>query len=132
VTCASAHALVYGERGEGKTDREGPRRRERREGERATAQRLAAQARERERRGTRVGEVTGADRSTPAGIGRERESTGERKPPLTGRARLSSGADARPGWAALRFSFSLDFLIPFLFLFYRVFNSKFKLGFKFK
>jgi hypothetical protein len=38
---------------------------------------------------------------------------------------------AGPTWAgsaAFPFSFSLDFLIPFLFLFYRVFNSKFKLG----
>jgi hypothetical protein len=35
-------------------------------------------------------------------------------------------------WAVFPFSFSLDFLIPFIFLFYRVFNSKFKLGFKFK
>jgi hypothetical protein len=52
--------------------------------------------------------------------------------PLTGGVRLSGGAGARPGWAALRFSFSLDFLIPFLFIFYMVFNSKFKLGFKFK
>jgi hypothetical protein len=30
------------------------------------------------------------------------------------------------------FSFSLDYLIPFIFIFYRVFKSKFKLGFKFK
>jgi hypothetical protein len=62
----------------------------------------------------------------------------ERKLPLTGGARLSGGAGARargltgPIWATFPFSFSLDFLIPFLFLFYRVFNSKFKLGFKFK
>jgi hypothetical protein len=34
-------------------------------------------------------------------------------------------------WAEMAFSFSLGFLIPFLF-FYRVFKSKFKLGFKFK
>jgi hypothetical protein len=32
ATCASAHAPVHGERGEGGTDREGPRRRERRKG----------------------------------------------------------------------------------------------------
>jgi hypothetical protein len=30
--CASVHALVHGERGEGGTDREGPRRREKKEG----------------------------------------------------------------------------------------------------
>jgi hypothetical protein len=32
VTCAGAHALVHDERGEGGTDQEGPRRREREEG----------------------------------------------------------------------------------------------------
>jgi hypothetical protein len=32
VTCVSAHTLVHGEHGEGGTDREGPRRRERRKG----------------------------------------------------------------------------------------------------
>jgi hypothetical protein len=41
VTCASAHALVHDERGEGETDREGPRRREIKEGCGATAQHLA-------------------------------------------------------------------------------------------
>jgi hypothetical protein len=42
---------------------------------------------------------------------------------------------AGPSWAGLGqngFSFFLNFLIPFLFLFSRIFNSKFKLGFKFK
>jgi hypothetical protein len=44
-----------------------------------------------------MGEVTGADRSAPAGREREREREGawERKPPLTGGARLSGGAGAR-------------------------------------
>jgi hypothetical protein len=59
----------------------------------------------------------------------------ERGLPLTGGVRLSGGAAALPGWAELAafpFSFSLGFLIPFLFLLYRVFKSKFKLGFKFK
>jgi hypothetical protein len=60
---------------------------------------------------------------------------------MTGVVRLSGGAGARvrglagpswAGWDTFPFSFSLDFLIPFLFLFYRVFNSKFILGFKFK
>jgi hypothetical protein len=32
VTCASAHAPVHGERGEGGTDKAGPRRRERGQG----------------------------------------------------------------------------------------------------
>jgi hypothetical protein len=72
---------------------------------------------------------------------REGGSTREREVPLTGGSHLSGGAGARArglagpswaGWAAFPFSFSLDFLIPFLFLFSRVFNSKFKLGFKFK
>jgi hypothetical protein len=69
------------------------------------------------------------------------ESAWERGLPLTGGVHLSDGAGVRArvlagpswaGWAAFPFSFSLDFLIHFLFLFYRVFNSKFKLGFKFK
>jgi hypothetical protein len=71
----------------------------------------------------------------------EREGAREGELPLTGGVCLSGGAGARARglagpswarWAAFPFSFSLDFLIPFLFLFYRVFNSKFKLGFKFK
>jgi hypothetical protein len=50
VTCASAHEPVHGERGGGRTDRVGPRRRERRKGVRgATARRLAIRAREAER-----------------------------------------------------------------------------------
>jgi hypothetical protein len=52
---------------------EGPRRRERKGGAWATAQRLAARAREAERRGTRAGEATGADRSAPVGTERARE-----------------------------------------------------------
>jgi hypothetical protein len=84
---------------------------------------------------------TGADRSAPLGSEREREGTSEGKLPLTGGVRLSGGAGARAcglaglscaDWAAFSFSFSQDFLIPFLFLFYRVFKSKFKLDFKFR
>jgi hypothetical protein len=81
---------------------------------------------------------TGADRSAPLGSEREREGAREEELPLTGgagaRARGREAWLGRAGlvWAAFPFSFSLDFLIPFLFLFYRVFNSKFKLGFKFK
>jgi hypothetical protein len=37
ASCASAHAPVHGEGEEGGTDREGPRRRERKGGARATA-----------------------------------------------------------------------------------------------
>jgi hypothetical protein len=89
-------------------------------------------------RGDATGEETGADRSTPLGSEREREGARDRELPLTGGVRLSGGAGARAHglaglvWAAFSFSFSLDFLIPFLFLFYRVSNSKFKLGSKFK
>jgi hypothetical protein len=95
---------------------------------------LANRAREAEREEKRAGEETGADRLAPVGSEREREGARERELPLTGGVRLSGGAGARarglagPSWAAFSFSFSLDFLI----LFYRVFNSKFKLGFKFK
>jgi hypothetical protein len=89
-------------------------------------------------RGGGADEETGADRSAPLGSEREREGARERELSLTGGVRLSGGAGARACglaglvWVASSFSFSLDFLIPFLFLFYGVFNSKFKLGFKFK
>jgi hypothetical protein len=73
ATCTNAHAPVHDERGEGRTDKAGPRRRERKEGR--SGQRLdgwrSGPTRQRERRGTRVKE-TGADRLAPAG--RERES----------------------------------------------------------
>jgi hypothetical protein len=109
----------------------------------ATAQRLANRARETEREEgrARAKQLAPTCQLQRAESERERESARERKPPLTGGARLSGGAGAwarslaGPSWvvwAALRFSFSLDFLIPFLFIFYRVFNPKFKLGFKFK
>jgi hypothetical protein len=63
------------------------------------------------------------------------------KPSLTGGAHLSVGAGARArglagpswaDWAALSFSFFLNFLIAFPFLFSRVFQSKFNSSFKFK
>jgi hypothetical protein len=107
---------------------------------RAMARQLANRAHEAERE--RAGEETGVDRSAPLGSEREREGARERELPLTGRVRLSGSAGARArglagpswaGWAAFPFFlFSLDFLIPFLFLFYRVFNSKFQLGFNLK
>jgi hypothetical protein len=101
----------------------------------ATTQQLANRARETEREEGRAGDETGTDRSAPLGSERERGL------PLTGEVRLSGGAGVRArglagpswaDWAAFPFYFSLDFLYPFLFVFYRIFNSKFKLGFKFK
>jgi hypothetical protein len=82
--------------------------------------------------------ITGrsADRATPLNSEREKGKRG------TGRRRqagphLSETEGARAklglvgGLGCFSF-FSLNFLIPFLFLFSRVFKSKFKLGFKFK
>jgi hypothetical protein len=79
-------------------------------------------ARQREREGEHTGEVTGADRSAPLGSEREKEGAHERLVP-TGGVRLSGAAGARGTgprrlvWAEMAFSFSLDFLIPFPFLF---------------
>jgi hypothetical protein len=97
ATCASAHAPVHGEGGEGGTDREGPRRRERKGGARATAQRLAAWAHETEREEDVHGRSNWRRQVGPSGQrARERESARERKQPLTGGARLSRHAGARP------------------------------------
>jgi hypothetical protein len=95
----SAHSPVLGGCGEGGSEREGPRRREReRKGVLgATAQQLANRARKAEREEKRGGEGTGADRSAPLGSEREREGARERELPLTGGVRLSDGAGARPG-----------------------------------
>jgi hypothetical protein len=70
TTCASARSLVHGGHGEGGADREGPRRRDRR-GARATAQRLAEQARETEKEEGHASDATGSDKS--ARLGSERE-----------------------------------------------------------
>jgi hypothetical protein len=72
--CASVHALVHDGREEGGSDREGPRRRERKGDARGNGSALANQARETEREGLRVGEVTGTDRLGPLGSKRARES----------------------------------------------------------
>jgi hypothetical protein len=138
ATCASAHTLVHDERGEGVTDREGPRRRERRGTRGAIAQRLANRAREAEREEGRAR----AKQLVP--IGRPQRAEGERES-----AREKATADrqglpvrrrGRAGmlpnwaelgcWAAFPFSFSLDFLIPFLFLFYRVFKFQIQIRFQ--
>jgi hypothetical protein len=127
ATCTSAHALVHGGREEGGTDKAGPRRRERKGDVRE--QRLGTGEpgpRNRKREGERAGEVTGAEGLGPLGSEREREGTRERGLPLIGGVWLSGAAAARArglaglnwaGSAAFSFSFSLDFLIPFLFLF---------------
>jgi hypothetical protein len=71
-------------------------------------------------------EANGTDSLAPLGRERERVGAQGRKPPLIGRAHLSGGAGAWArglagpswaDWAALAFSFSLDFLIVFSFLF---------------
>jgi hypothetical protein len=64
------------------------------------------QDREREReRGGGGKRKTGADRSAPLGSERGRTAADRRGPPI----RRRRHAGARPGWAALSFSFSLDF-----------------------
>jgi hypothetical protein len=63
------------------------------------ARRLAIRARETEREREHAGEVTGADRSAPAGSERERDGAREGELPLIGGVRLLGGAGARPGWA---------------------------------
>jgi hypothetical protein len=73
--------------------------------------------------------ATGADTPTPLGRGRDRgrESVRGKKPPLTGGAHLSGGADARvaplgwtgPIWAEMGFPFFEGISIAFS----RVFNS---------
>jgi hypothetical protein len=139
ATCASAHAPVHNEGGEGRTDREGPRCRERKGGMWAMAQRVAARAHETEREEgrARAKQLAPTGRLQRAQGERERESVRERKQPLTGGAHLSGGAGARPGWAELG-CFSFFFFLfsgisnSFSISFYGVFNSKFKLGFKFK
>jgi hypothetical protein len=101
VTCASGHAPVHGERGEGGTDKAGPRRRERKEDARGNGSTTGESGpRNRERgRGWHAGKKTGADRLAPPGKEREREGSREGKLPLTGGDRLSGGVGAWPGWA---------------------------------
>jgi hypothetical protein len=79
VTCTRAHVLVHGERGEGETDREGPRRRERKEDVRAMAQRLAARACEIEREEGRARARQLAPTGRPQWAESEREREGGEK-----------------------------------------------------
>jgi hypothetical protein len=114
---------VHGGRGEGESDREGPRCRERKGALEATAQQLANRAREAEREEKRAGEETGADRLAPLGSERQREAARERELPLTGGARLSGGAGAQPGWA------ELGRLGCFSFFFFSGFSNSFSISF---
>jgi hypothetical protein len=101
VTCASAHAPVHGKRGEGRTDKVGPRHRERKgdaRGGNGSALANRAHETERERESERAKE-TGADRLAPLGNEREREGARKGELPLTSGVRLSGGAGVRPGWA---------------------------------
>jgi hypothetical protein len=95
-------------------------------------------ARQRERRSVRVKKPMPIGWPQRAEGERERERAGEkvaadrRGPPVRQRGRAAwLGQIGLLGCFSF-FFFSLDFLIPFLFLFSRIFNSKFKLGFKFK
>jgi hypothetical protein len=85
----SAHAPVHGERGGGGTDRAGPRRRERRKGRAGQwlSDWRSGPTRQREIGSERAKE-TGVDRLAPLGSEREREGTREGELPLTGGVRL--------------------------------------------
>jgi hypothetical protein len=67
-------------------------------------------------------EGTSADRSGPRGNERAREGGNEGALVGTGGARARDGLSG-PTWAEIGFPFSRDFLIAFLFIFSRVFNS---------
>jgi hypothetical protein len=76
-----------------------------------------------------VGESNGADRSVPQSSerARERGRSGLHRQAgsaclAQGRARAGAGLNGLP-WAELAFPISLEFLLPFLFIFSRVFNS---------
>jgi hypothetical protein len=131
ATCASACSLVHGRRGEGGTDRGGPRRREREKGR--VGQRLVdwrtGPARQRE--SEREGEETGTDNLAPLGSEREREGARERKLPLIGGSHLSGGAGARAcgraAWLGRAGPAGLLCLFLFLWIFLLLFHF-FSLG----
>jgi hypothetical protein len=98
--------------------------RERKGASEAMARRLVIRARETERE--RAGEKNWHRQIGPLGSERGREAAREGELPLTGGVCLSDDAGAWAhdlagptwvGWATLSFSFSLNFLIPFPFLF---------------
>jgi hypothetical protein len=85
--------------GGGRTDRTGPRCRERKGDARGNDSATGEPSPRGRERGGGAGEETGTDRSVPVGRERERESARERGLPLTSGVRLSGGVGARPGWA---------------------------------
>jgi hypothetical protein len=111
-------------RGEGGADRAGPRRRERGQGRAGNSSMTGNPGpRDRERKRARGRRKTGADRLVP--LNRERERVGARGcadrwgSPVRQRGRAGAHAGWLIGlpWAEIAFPISLDFLIPFLFLF---------------
>jgi hypothetical protein len=94
---------------------------------------LTGGVREVERKRARVRRRNGADRSAPRSSERERERgrAGWRRqvgpacqaPRARGCGRTREARPNGPTWTELAFLFSREFLIAFLFIFYRVFNS---------
>jgi hypothetical protein len=122
--CASARALVHSGRGEGGADRGGPTaQRERERGRTRVTARRTDKAGPRGRGGEgRGGEGNWCRQPGPTGKREGKSECAGKGPPLTGGTHLSGDVGARArglagsswaGWAALAFSFSLDFLICF-------------------
>jgi hypothetical protein len=128
ATCASAHTMVHGVREEGGSNREGPRRRERKGDTRGQWLGTGDRARETERERERTSEGNWRRQVGPTW---QRESEGEWALGVapTGGARLSGREGVHAGWlnglpwAELAFPIFLEFLMPFLFILSRVFNS---------
>jgi hypothetical protein len=122
------HAPVHGGSGEGGSDREGPWRRESKGDTRDNSSALAIRAHETKReRGSERAKETGTDKSVPLGSerARERGSSGlcrQAGPAYQAKRARGRGLNWLP-WAELAFPIFLEFLMPFLFIFSRVFNS---------
>jgi hypothetical protein len=108
VTCASAHAPVHGGRGEGGSDKEGPWRRERKGDAWGNGSALANQAHE-----TQIERTDEGNWRRQVGLACQAERA---------RGRTRAGLNGLI-WAKLAFPIFLEFLMPFLFIFSRVFNS---------
>jgi hypothetical protein len=112
ATCASARSLVHRRRGEGGTDREGPRRREREGAHGSTARRLAERAREAEREEGRAGGKQLAPTSWPHWAERGRgkacgveTATDRWRPPVRRHRRTAWLGRARPAGQLCLFLF---------------------------